>query len=115
MKQITIIVPQEVTNELQRASMEATSRQGVIDRYLEKHMDDADSSAIEAKPFKHFMSLLAEAEAEFELAKEAITNTYVPDYLREHDVDWMLDYATNVLTITINCDCDIPELEKDFK
>lgn len=113
MKKIIVEVPQEVTNELQRASMEANARQGVIDRYLEKHMDDADGFAIEAKPFKHFMSLLAEAETEFELAKETVTKEYVPEYLQSHDIEWELDYGTNILTIIVKCNCYIPELDED--
>lgn len=59
------------------------------------------------------MSKLAESEAEFELAKQAITETYVPDYLEGHQTEWNLDYATKVLTINILCDCDIPELDKE--
>ena len=55
MRTIDIELPQEVVNEVQRAGLEAQSRQGVIDRYFEKHLEDADSSALDAKPFKHFM------------------------------------------------------------
>lgn len=115
MKQIKITVPEEVSNEVQRASMEMTARQGVIDRYLDKHMDDVDHSAIDSEPFKYFMSKLAEAETEFELAKEAITRKYVPKYLDNHEVEWNLEYDTNALTITVKCDCDIPELDEACK
>ena len=94
MKTIKIELPQEVVNEIQRAGLEVNARQGVIDRYFEKHMNDEDESAINAKPFQYFMSLLAEAEANFELAKEAITETYV-------------------MEINIKCDCDIPELNEE--
>lgn len=113
MRTIDIELPQEVVNEVQRAGLEAKSRQGVIDRYFEKHLEDNDASALDAKPFKHFMSLLAEAEAEFELAKDAITDEYLPDYLKNHECDWTLDYNTCVMTITIKCDCEIPELDEE--
>lgn len=111
MRQLMIELPQETVNEVQRAGLELNARQGVIDRYLEKHMNDENSEAIDSKPFKHFMSLLAESESEFELAKDAITREYIPDYLQSHNVEWELDYATRIMTINILCDCDIPELE----
>ena len=113
MRTIDIELPQEVVNEAQRAGLEAQSRQGVIDRYFEKHMRDDDASALGAKPFKHFMSLLAEAEAEFELAKDAITNEYLPEYLKNHECEWNLDYNTHIMTVTVKCDCEIPELDKE--
>lgn len=111
MKTLTIEIPQETVNELQRCEFEINARQGVIDRYLDKYMEDEDSSAIDSKPFKHFMSLLAEAEAEFELAKQAVTDKYLPEYLKSHECEWLIDYATKIMTITVKCDCYIPELE----
>ncbi len=110
MKSFTVEIPEEVVNELERCQYEVNSRQGVIDRYLEKHMNDADGSAIDAAPFKHFMSLLAECEAEYEMVKEAITENYVPDVLKEHQAEWNLDFHTHILTINILCDCEIEGL-----
>lgn len=110
MKTLVIEIPEETVNELQRCEFEINARQGVIDRYLDKHMKDNDSSAIESKPFKHFMSLLAEAEAEFELAKNKVTEEFLPEYLKGHECDWIVDYTTKNMTITVKCNCDIPEL-----
>lgn len=113
MRTVKIELPQEAVNEAQRTGLEMISRQGVIDRYFEKHMNDDDSSAIDSKPFQHFMSLLAEAEAEFELAKDAITEKFMPEYLKNHECEWNLDYNTRIMTIDIKCDCEIPELDKE--
>lgn len=115
MMQFTLEIPQETVNELQRASVEINARQSVIDRFLEKHLDDSNGNAIDSKPFQHFMSLLAEAEAEFEMAKDAVTQEYIPSFLQNHDVEWLLDYSNNTMTVTIKCDCDIPELEAYLK
>lgn len=111
MKTIVIDIPEEVINETQRAGFEVDSRRGVIDRYLEKHMNDEDESAINSKPFVHFMSLLAEAEAHFELAKSVIENDYVPEFLKGHDYEWFVDYSNCTMTVTVKCDCHIPELD----
>lgn len=113
MRIIEIKIPQNVVDEIQRSSLEVNARQGVIDRYFEKHMNDEDSSALDSKPFMHFMSLLAEAETEFELAKNEITKNYIPEYLQNHNIEWNLDYSTSILTVIINCDCEIPELEEE--
>ena len=107
MKTITVNVPERTVNEIERASFEVSSRRGVIDRYLEKHMNDVDGSAINSKPFNHFMSLLTEAEAHFELAKQEIEDVYVPALVKEHSYEWNLDYKSKILTITIKCDCEI--------
>lgn len=111
MKTIIIDIPGEIVTPLERASFEINTRQAVIDRYLEKHMNDTDSSAIDSKPFNHFMSLLAKAEAEFELQKQEVSKQFIPEYLADHMVEWNLDYSTKEMTINILCDCDIPELE----
>ena len=110
MKTITIHVSEKDINEVQRAGFEVDGRRGVIDRYLEKHMNDADESALNSKPFNHFMSLLCEAEAHYELAKLQIEQTYVPEVVKNHTYNWNLNYGTGELTIDILCDCEIEDL-----
>lgn len=110
MKTITVEVPEEMVNELERCQYETNCRQSVIDRYLDKHANDANGKALETEVFKHFMSLLAEVEAEYEMAKEAISKTYVPEQLQGHQVNWNLDFQTNILTIDVLCDCEIEGL-----
>lgn len=107
MKTIQVVIPEEIVNEIERCQYEVNSRQGVIDRYLERHMNDNDGSAIESAPFQHFMSLLSEAETEYEMAKERVTKEFVPDILKEHQIEWSLDFLTGIMTINILCDCEI--------
>lgn len=107
MKTIKFELPDETVNEVERCQYEVNARQGVIDRLFEKHKDDADASMLDSKPFKHFMTQLAEAEAEYEMAKNRITEEFVPDELKEHQVEWNLDFQTHEITITILCDCEI--------
>ncbi len=110
MKTIKRKVTQELCDEIERAQYEVNSRQGVIDRYMEKHAKDADFSAIDSKPFQHFMSQLSYAEAELEMAKAEVTNTYVPEVLKSHNIQWNLDFASQELTIDVLCDCEIEGL-----
>lgn len=107
MKTIEIEVPQEVVNQIERCQYEVNSRQGVIDRYLEKHMNDTDGSAIESAPFQYFMSQLAAAEAELEITKNQMSEVYIPQALKEHQTEWIIDFSTGIMTVTILCDCEI--------
>lgn len=109
---LKIELPQNIIDELQRTDLELNARRGVIDRYFEKHINDTDASALDSVPFNHFMTLLAEAETKFELLKNALSESYVPDFLQEHEVEWNVDYSTRDMTITVKCDCFIPELEE---
>lgn len=112
MRKFTIELPTQVSEELERASMEVNARQAVIDRFLERHIDDSDGSAIDSKPFQYFMSLLAQSEAEFNMAKDEVTREYIPAFLENHEAEWSLDFSSHIMTITVKCDCDIPELKE---
>jgi hypothetical protein len=111
MKTFTISLPEDAVNVVERAAYELNTRQSVVDRYLDRHATDPDESAINSKPFVYFMSLLAEAEASFEIAKQEIQRNYIPEWLNGHAFDWNLEYMTKLITVTVNCDCDIPELD----
>ena len=109
---LKVELPENIVDELQRTDLELKARQGVIDRYFEKHMKDTDASALESKPFNHFMTLLAESEAGFEMLKDGVSVNFVPAFLKEHEIEWSVDYATKDMTIVVKCDCIIPELEE---
>lgn len=112
MRQFKKVLPQESVNVVERAAMELTARQGVIDRYLDKHKDDVDASALDSKPFIHFMTLLAESESEYQLAQERIGEEFVPKFLADYNASWELQYSNCTLTITVNGEAkDLPELK----
>lgn len=100
----------DVVEAIERAAFEMNARQQVVDRYLDRHASDGDSSALDSPVFLHFMSLLAESETEFELLKDAIGKEEVGEELNQHDAEWTLDYATQTITYTLKCDCPIDDL-----
>lgn len=102
-------IDKDVVEAIERASFEANARQQVIDRYLDRHMDDADASALDSPVFLHFMSLLAEAETEYEMLKDALSKAEIGDELNSHDAEWQLDYATGEITYSLRCDCPIDD------
>ncbi|MEG0375375.1 MAG: hypothetical protein RR505_02790 [Raoultibacter sp.] len=107
MTEVKIIVPADARDYLQRLAMEQTARENVVDRIIEKHANDP--VVIEGAAFKTYMTSLAEVTAENELAKEAFAAQYLPPWTKEHDSTWSLDFATCEVTISVKCDCEIPD------
>lgn len=112
MKQIKLIVTQEMVNYLQRLSFEVQTREEIITKLLETHKDDVDDSLFISKPFLKYSEELSRIKAEFELAKIEVENLYIPDVLRGvHQYKWNVDFATNEMTIDVLCECGIKALE----
>lgn len=107
---VTIQVPTEIVEEMERISYEKNAREHVIDRLFEKHQNDTDGSIVDSEPFKHFMTELAGVLAEEDIMMNRISTEIVPENLQSHDLQWSLDYLTGKMTITIMCDCEIAEL-----
>lgn len=111
-KTMTLEVNQELVNYIERLSYEEASYKDIILTMLEIHKGDADGSAVDNPVFRAYQEKYSKAKAEYELAKERITKEYIPDCLKNHQTDWNLDFETNVLTITVSCDCGVEALEE---
>lgn len=111
-REITIVAPTEIVEEMERIAYEKNAREHVIDRLFEKHQNDADGGIIDSEPFKHFMAKLAEVLAEEELMMNKISKEVIPESLQEHSIQWNLDFATHELKVTIVCDCEIEGLDE---
>lgn len=112
MKTIKLPVNQELVNYVERLSYEEASYKDVILTLLDAHKGDTDGSAIDNPVFKSYQEKYASIKAEYEMAKNEVTNQYVPDCLAGHQYDWNLDFSTNELTITVRCDCGVAALEE---
>lgn len=112
MKKIDINVTQETINYLQRLSFEIETRKEVIAKLIEMHKDDIDDSLFVSKPFLKYSEELSRVKAEYELAKTEAEKLYVPEVLYgQHEYNWSIDFATNVMTIDVLCECGIKALE----
>lgn len=110
---VEVVIPVETSEALERCQYELNARESVIDRLFEKHKNDADGSIVESAPFKHFMTELATTKAEYEMLMDRVSKELVPEYLRDHTIQWTLDFLTHTLSIVVSCDCPIPEIEND--
>lgn len=112
MKQIKLVVTQEMVNYLQRLSFEVQTREEIITKLLETHKDDVDDSLFTSKPFLKYSEELSRVKAEFELAKLEVEKLYIPKVLYGlHQYKWNVDFSTNEMTIDILCECGIKALE----
>jgi hypothetical protein len=112
MKYIEVIVAQETVDYLQRLNYEIFTREEIIAKLIEMHKDDTDDSLFVSKPFLKYSEELSRVKAEYELAKSEAEKLYVPEKLYgKHEYKWDLNFVTNVMTISVLCDCGIDALK----
>ena len=94
-----IKVNQETVDYLQRLHYEVESREDIIQRIIEAHALDEDASVISSAQFRKYQEELSELKAEYEIAKQEVTNQYIPDEVKKENASWQLDFQTSTLTI----------------
>lgn len=109
MKIKKIECPTDLLNELQRLTYELAAEGAVIDRFLDRHMNE--SSALESPIFIKYSKSVAEKTAKYEMLKDVITNDLLFE-LEGHEFDWHLDFSSGQIIITVKCDCDIAWLNE---
>lgn len=93
----TIVVPEEISNYLERLSREVEGTKDIISFMIENNKN------INTDAFKSYKKEFNEVYAEFDLAKQDVQVKFVPFELREDEKEytsWNLNYATHELTIT---------------
>lgn len=110
MRTIKIDVNHELVDYIQRLHFEVEQRKDIIQRLIEAHANDTDATVLTSSAFKAYSAELSDFVAEYELAKQELENKFVPQFLKEHQIRWNLDFANNQLSIDVLCNCEIPEL-----
>ena len=111
MRTLKIKINQDTVNYLERLHFEVEQRKDIIQRLIEAHAYDTDDAVLVSPAFKAYSSELSEFVAEYELAKQELSNTYIPKYLDGHNINWNLDFSTGQLDVNVLCDCKITELD----
>lgn len=124
MVKFEIAINEEMVNLLERISFELEGQKRVIKELITENADNP--RFMENQAFIAFNKRYEEKNAEYEIAKQEVQDTYVPAALVQPDTknytEWNLDYKTQVLTIiykgdkfndktyeevlAIECDCD---------
>lgn len=92
-------VNEELVNYIQRLAYDVNSHRGVITKLIEDHAKDADASILISPVFTNYHDKLSSLEAEFEIAKETLENTVIPEKYR--NFPWNLNYSSRILTISV--------------
>lgn len=104
-KIVKIEVSQETVNYVQAIGLEVESRKSLLSSIAER-------LGIKSVQFKEYEEELVKFNSEFELIKEHLKNIYIPEELRDnHQLQWNLNYQTNILTVEVLCDCGIALVE----
>lgn len=98
MKTIKVEINQETIDYLQRLHFEVEAHQDVIQRIIESHSADQNADILESKVFEKYSKRLSDLKAEYELAKQEVSNTYIPDEYKEF-AKWNIDFNTRIMTI----------------
>lgn len=109
MRQISFKMDENIVINLQRASWKWTAAL-LIERMIKNQ--ENDPGFLKSPVFKAYQSEYTDAYMEFEMLKDSISKTVIPEYLRAHDLKWSIDYSACTITIDVMCDCEIPELEE---
>lgn len=108
MRTFKVDCPEELNRQLRRLSYEVDTYNGIVDRFVDRHLNDP--AALDSPVFERNLSKALEKSSEYELAKERVTTEVIPG-IQGHDADWSLDFASGVITVTVRCDCPIPGIE----
>lgn len=110
MRKVFVKCPEEICDELERLTYELSMEGNVIDRYLDRHF--SDTAALDAPIFKKYMESVAEKTTKYELMKEKITQEVLTD-LKDHEIEWNLNFLTEEIEVKILCDCEIPWIDNE--
>ena len=93
-KTMTITVPEEVRNEVQRYDIERSSRRDIIAYILSGAVN------VSEERFTQYQKEYDDKFAAFEKAKKDIEINYVMPATSGKASNWSLDYSTCIVTIT---------------
>lgn len=95
-KNIKIIIPQEVTNDIQRADLEYSSRRNILIYIMQNNID------IPKDRFDQYQKEYDEKFFLFEQLKQKIEKNYVIPNIKGKIMEkWYLDYPSSILYIFI--------------
>lgn len=101
--------PTDLFNDLQRLTYELIAEGAVIDRYIDRHVNEP--SLLEAPIFVKYSKSVAEKTAKYEILKDIVTNEIL-EPLTGHEFEWYMDFTNGKIVVTVKCDCEIPWLDE---
>lgn len=102
MKTFKIKINEDMSNYLERLNFEVNAKERIVKSMLS---DTSNTNLMENENFLKYQERYEISFSEYELAKQEIENM-IPKHLRDnHSLNWNLDFLTQILSITFQCDC----------
>ena len=102
MRKIIVKVDKEKATELERVNFELNFVKDIVQRVIESHPRDTLMS---------YNKRGAELQRKYAALANEMAKEYIPEYLEGHQYSWIIPNNSDEMTITIKCNCEIPELE----
>ena len=100
-KKLTKLINEDVVNNIQLLDVRCVSYRDVIQSFMEVHLLDETTKAIDSPVFKRYQEAYANAKAAFEKAKDAMINDALDKETQSKVTTWSLDYSTYTLTYVV--------------
>ena len=97
MNTLTINIPKEATDTMQRLSIEVEARASLINRFFASGQD------VNHEVFQKYHDEYVEYFSQYEVAKHMIEEKYIPEEHRSKNTTWELNFWDSKLTVTEQC------------
>lgn len=101
MKKYSIDLPADVVLYIQKLHLEDNALSNIVSKVLTKDINASD------KKFEKLFQDYKRNNFEYTIAKESITNIFVPDKLKSHNISWQINFDNSKLEITQHCSCEV--------
>lgn len=81
----------------------------IVQRVIESHPSDLE--LINGDTLMSYNKRGAELQRKYAALANEMAKEYIPEYLEGHQYSWIIPNNSDEMTITIKCNCEIPELE----
>ena len=95
--------------ELERVNFELNFVKDIVQRVIESHPSDLE--LINGDTLMSYNKRGAELQRKYAALANEMEKEYIPECLEGHQYSWIIPNNSDEMTITIKCNCEIPELE----
>lgn len=111
MRKIIVKVDKEKATELERVNFELNFVKDIVQRVIESHPNDLE--LINGDTLMSYTKRGVELQREYATLASEMEHKYVPECLKGHQYSWIIPNNSDEMTITVKCNCEIPELEEN--
>lgn len=101
MKTINIKISELTVAYIERLSYEVNAYETIITHLINNKSIDISYN----KNFDYYNEKYQDTVRELNIAKNEVVNTMIPKQLLKHKLSWNINFLTNMIEITVQCNC----------